>query len=100
METITLEKYGHIISDSSLGGSILNDISSALSKGKAVTVDFQNVISMATFCSKQIFGSLYIRLTPQVFFDKIRMVNASSDMKIIVRLGIEKALSDQEVLVS
>lgn len=95
MNTIILKKYGQVISDSDLGGSIFNDINVSLEKNHNITIDFKDVISMATFCSKQIFGNLYIKLTPQVFFDRIRMINATHDMRIIVRLGIEKALSDQ-----
>ncbi len=97
MSTIALKGYGQVISDSDLGGTILTDIKSALVANHVIDIDFEGVISMATFCSKQIFGSLYVELTPQVFFDRVRLVNVSHDMRTIVRLGIEKALADEKV---
>ena len=93
-KTIQLSSYGHVISDSELGSQIFNDIVTALGKYKAVTIDFDEVISMATFCSKQIFGSLYTSMSSTEFFERIVMKNASNDMRVIIRLGIEKALED------
>ncbi|RIV25121.1 DUF4325 domain-containing protein [Fibrisoma montanum] len=95
MQTITLSEYGRVISESELGNQILEDINAMLIDNESIIIDFTDVISMATFCSKQIFGQLYISMTPQDFFKRITIKNASEDMRIIVRLGIEKALDDQ-----
>ena len=94
MRTIFLSSYGHVISDSELGNRIYSDILDALSNFNVVTIDFKDVISMATFCSKQIFGKLYSTMSSQDFFKRVVIQNASNDMRIIVRLGIEKALDD------
>ena len=92
METITLASYGKVISDTALSSRIYNDIDRALQGDQIVEIDFSNVIAMATFCSKQIFGDFYIKLGSENFFNKVIIKNASRDMRVIVRLGIEKAL--------
>ena len=97
METIHLNTYGLVISDSTLGESIHSDIMQALQGSEVVGIDFTDVISMATFCSKQIFGTIYKELGPHTFFSRIRIINAEEPMRIIVRLGIEKALEDSPI---
>ncbi|MVM33649.1 DUF4325 domain-containing protein [Spirosoma sp. HMF4905] len=95
MKTIYLKHYGFVISDSELGQKIFDDIISALDEFNFLTIDFDEIISMATFCSKQIFGKLYLKLSSKVFFERVRIANATNEMRIVVRLGIEKALEDQ-----
>jgi|GEM_PF-1548441 len=96
MINITLASYGTIISDAFLGSQIYADIEKALNAHQNLEIDFAGVIAMATFCSKQIFGDFYVKLGSEAFFDRIRIKNASKDMRIVVRLGIEKALEDQD----
>lgn len=49
---------------------------------------------MATFCAKQIFGKLYIDLTPSVFYNNIKIIRATEDVKLIIRLGIQNAVEN------
>lgn len=91
---IELKKYGLIISDQDSGKVIYEKIKQEiLVHGKCI-VDFQDVKSMATYNAKQIFGKLYLDLGSNDFFEKIEIKNASEDLKLIIRLGIQSALED------
>jgi len=93
---IQLSDYGSIISDKQIGEKIYHTLSSALKKGVLVEIDFQGIKSMATFCAKQIFGALYLELTPPVFFEKIEMKNVSEDLKLIIKMGIQDAIETRD----
>ena len=93
--TITLSKYGHVISDKDIGESIYIDVKAELKKGNDIIVDFANIKSMATFNAKQIFGRLYLEMGSESFFDKIDLKNASPDVKLIIRMGIQNALDER-----
>ena len=92
MTTISLNQYAPIISDDTIGEEIFTAISNALS-ADTVTVDFDGVKSMATFCAKQIFGRLYKSLGPESFYTKIWIKNANEEIKVIIRMGIVSALN-------
>lgn len=92
---IKLEQYGPIISDKAIGDEIYAKISSALATGNSVEIDFTSIKSMATFCAKQIFGRIYLELTPQVFFEKLILKNALEDVKLIIKIGIQNAIEEQ-----
>lgn len=93
---IQLEKYGLVISDQEIGKEIYSEITKILKSNPKCIVDFQNIKSMATFNAKQIFGKLYLDLGAVVFFDKIEIKNATDDLKLIIRLGIQSAIEDEE----
>jgi hypothetical protein len=93
---IELKKYGVIISDQNSGKVIFDKIKETLELQDKCIVDFQEVKSMATYNAKQIFGKLYIELGSNVFFEKIEIKNASEDLKLIIRLGIQSALEDKK----
>ncbi len=92
---IELKKYGVIISDQNSGKVIIDKIKETLKLQDKCIVDFKDVKSMATYNAKQIFGKLYIELGSNVFFEKIEIKNASEDLKLIIRLGIQSALEDK-----
>ena len=92
---IKLEQYGPIISDKAIGDEIYLKISDALAKEKSVEIDFNNIKSMATFCAKQIFGRMYLELTPKIFFEKLILKNALEDVKLIIKIGIQNAIEEQ-----
>ena len=48
---------------------------------------------MATYCAKQIFGTLYVELTPPIFSKQIVLANVSEDVKAAILLGIRFAIS-------
>jgi len=89
-----INSYGPIISDKSIGAKIYEELSSALKDKDVVNVDFIGVVSMATFCAKQIFGRLYIELGADSFFQRIKLLNVNEDLKIIIKMGIQSALDE------
>ena len=92
---IKLEKFGPIISDKKLGNDISKLIEESLKSHKSIEIDFKNVISMATFCAKQIFGKLYVNKGAEYFFENIKMSNVNDDLKIIIKMGIQSAIEDK-----
>ena len=92
---IELKKYGLIISDQDSGKIIYEKIKQEISLHSKCIVDFLDVKSMATYNAKQIFGKLYLELGSNDFFEKIEIKNASEDLKLIIRLGIQSAIEDE-----
>jgi len=93
---ILVKKYGHILSDQEVGSQLLAEIQNALKKGEQVILNFDEVKTMATFCSKQIFGHLYLKLSPEVFNEKIEFKNVNEDLKLLIKIGIQSALDEQK----
>lgn len=93
---IELRKYGTIISDQESGLIIYNEIKTILNSDKSCVVDCSNVKSMATYNAKQIFGKLYLELGSEVFFEKIEIKSASDDLQLIIMLGIQSAIEDDD----
>ncbi|OXA65463.1 hypothetical protein B0A67_24400, partial [Flavobacterium aquidurense] len=75
---------------------IYTEIKKIISENNNCIIDFKDVKSMATFNAKQIFGKLYLELGSNLFFEKIEIKNASDDLKLIIRLGIQSALEDKK----
>jgi len=92
---IQLEKFGPIISDKKIGNDISKLIEKSLQSKKSIEIDFKNVISMATFCAKQIFGKLYIEHGAEFFFENIKMSNVNDDLKVIIKMGIQSAIDEK-----
>lgn len=86
--------FGPIISDKAIGAKIYSEISSALKDKSVINIDFIGVVSMATFCAKQVFGRLYIEMGADLFFERIKFLNVSEDLKIIIKMGIQNAIED------
>jgi STAS-like domain of unknown function (DUF4325) len=91
---IDLKSYGPVISDKAVGDSIYSIIKQELNKNSKVTIDFKDVISMATFNAKQIFGKLYLELGASAFASKLELKNVNNDLRLIIRMGIESAIED------
>lgn len=91
---INLLDFGSVINDKETGEALYSAIKVLLKENNTVEVNFSGVITMATFCAKQTFGRLYVELGPQDFFNRLVLKNANSDLKFIVRTGIESALTD------
>lgn len=94
MKTIDLSKYSPIISDKGIGEEIYNIIKKGLESNDNITIDMSNIKSMATFCAKQIFGKLYLEIGANSFFERLILKNASSDLKAIIKVGIQNAIED------
>jgi hypothetical protein len=96
MKELNLSQYGPIVSSKTVGEEIYSIIKSSLAKEQNVTVNLENIKSMATFCAKQIFGKLYLELGSQQFFDRITLKGADNDLKTIIQIGIQHALEEQK----
>lgn len=94
MNMVSLQDFAPIISDRQAGEKIYQLIKDFRPESAVVNVDMKDIKSMATFCAKQIFGRLYLELTPSVFYDNIRIINATDDIKLIIKLGIQSAISE------
>jgi hypothetical protein len=94
MTNISLNKYGPIISSKSIGKEIYELIDSKLSSMEIVKIELTDIKSMATFCAKQIFGRLYLKLGSEKFFERIQITGADDDIKTIIMIGIQNALEE------
>ncbi|GAK75899.1 hypothetical protein JCM19296_1496 [Nonlabens ulvanivorans] len=96
MKNINLNDFGPIISTKESGDKILKLITEGLKINNQISVDLASIRSMATFCAKQIFGRLYVSLGAEKFFESIEIVNASDDLKSIIKIGIQSAIQEGE----
>lgn len=94
--TVSLKEYGPLLSDKKVGEEILKKIKLHLEKSGVLNIDFTGITSMATFCAKQIFGSLYLELGPEIFFERIKFLKVNEDLKIIIKMGIQNAIEESE----
>jgi hypothetical protein len=94
---IELAKYGPIISEKEIGEIIYQEIKKAtISSSEKIQIDLGQTKTMATFCAKQIFGQLYVEMGSKFFFEKLIFVNASNEMQVIIRIGIQSAIEEQQ----
>jgi len=96
METINLNKYAPLITRRELGGEIYSLIRHGLDKSDEVEVSMTNIVSMTTFCAKQIFGRLYVELGREEYRRRLRFVNLSDDVNFIIRIGITNAVKESK----
>lgn len=94
MIKVSLEKFGAIVSDQEVGGQILSLIKSSLGESESIEIDLSSIKSMATFCAKQIFGELYIKMGPESFFERVKIINASNDIRLLIKIGIQSAIEE------
>ena len=94
-KNIVLDEFAPIISSKESGTAIYELIKEANPYENEITIDMQNIKSMATYCAKQIFGKLYVELTPKIFNTNIIIKNASDNVKLIIRLGIRFAVDSE-----
>ena len=71
MNTIDLKDFGPIISDKETGNRIYDLIKEKNPNSSVVQIDMESIKSMATFCAKQIFGRLYIKITKAEYYNNI-----------------------------
>ena len=91
---INLSEFSPVISSKEDGEEIFNRLKKALDSDDLIEIDFDKIKTMATFCAKQIFGSLYIKLGADVFFRRIHFINVSDDVKVIIQSGIQNAIEE------
>ena len=94
MTTINLSKYGPLITRKELGEEIYSLIKHALVGDDEVEVSMTHIVSMTTFCAKQVFGRLYVELGREEYRRRVRLVNVSEDVNFIIRIGITNAVKE------
>lgn len=92
MKSISLQQYSPIISDKEKGNVIYNDIFELDPQNEQVEIDMTGIMSMTIFCAKQIFGQLYKKLGSCLFEKNIILKNVSSDVLLIIKMGIKNAV--------
>jgi hypothetical protein len=93
--TIDLGEYGNAIVDTTTGDEIYVRLKHMLGTHEVVEVNLKRIVTMATFCAKQVFGRLYIELGPEVFFKRILLKDSSNELRYIITTGIKNALKTQ-----
>lgn len=88
MTTIKLDTYGPIISDIEVGDEIYNKIISNNPETNQITIDMAGIISMTTYCSKQIFGRLFEKIGMRTFNRNIYFKNTTDDVDFLIQMGI------------
>ncbi len=95
MKSLSLQPYSPIINDKTIGERIYNEILGLDPKENRVEIDMAGIISMTTYCAKQIFGKLYKELGPNLFENNIILKKVSSDVLLIIKMGIKNAVLQQ-----
>jgi hypothetical protein len=85
------------IADKEVGEEVLSKIEAALRQNEKVILDFDGISVMTTFCGKQIFGRLYLKIGADEFFRRLTLKNVRDDLKIIIEQGILNALDSQKI---
>lgn len=96
MNTIRIENYAKILSREDLARQIYDAIMQCVPADDGIIIDMKGVITMTTQCAKLIFGKLYVELTPSVYFEKVKFVNKSQELDIIISFGIEHAIRESK----
>ena len=93
--TIDLGEYGNAIVDTATGDEIYIRLKNMLGSNEVVEVNLKRIVTMATFCAKQVFGRLYVELGAEVFFKRILLKDSSNELRYIITTGIKNALKNQ-----
>lgn len=91
-----MNKYAPLITRRELGGEIYTLIRRGLDRNDEVEVSMTHIVSMTTFCAKQIFGRLYVELGREEYRRRIHLVNLSDDVNFIIRIGITNAVKESK----
>lgn len=94
MKTVDLSKYAPIISDKKVGEEILKEIMQVFPQTEEVKINMDGIISMTTYCAKQIFGHLYNLLGPVKFEQHIKFKAVTEDVLLIIKMGIRNAVME------
>lgn len=94
MRKINLNKYAPLITRRELGDEIYSLIKEELNVSDEVEILMTDVVSMTTFCAKQIFGRLYVELGREEYRRRVHLINSSDDVNFIIRIGITNAVKE------
>ena len=86
---ISLKEYAPVINEAVIGDEILKIIRQCDPENNIVHIDMQGIVSMTTFCAKQIFGTLFKDLGEKKYGTNIKPESTTSDIDLIISLGID-----------
>lgn len=95
MTKIDLSVYAPIISDKNVGEEIYKKIQEASPQMSSIEICMNGIVSMTTFCAKQIFGRLYNQLGSKLFNQNVKFNGASEDLMLIIKMGIRNAMMER-----
>ena len=96
MKNVALKEYGQIFSEKEDGDKLYEQIKKLLNQSdEIIYLNFDGVISMATFCAKQVFGRLYIEQGAEEFFKRIKFSSVNKNLQLIIKIGIQNAINDK-----
>ena len=78
-----------MLTDKSKGEEIFEQIKRLNPMEEVVEIDLEGIVSMATFCARQIFGRLYVELGPEKFGRNVILKNMNEDVEYIIKWGIQ-----------
>ena len=86
---ISLKNYAPVINEAVIGDKILKEIRDCDPENNIIHIDMQGIISMTTFCAKQIFGALFKDLGEKTYYSNIKPESTTRDIDLIIELGID-----------
>lgn len=96
MATYNLNNYSPLITKKDLGEEIYQQIRDMLKVNDQIDVEMGQIVSMTTFCAKQIFGRLYVELGREEYKRRVHLINPSEDVYFIIRIGVTNAVRESK----
>ena len=90
---LQMSKYKSIVIRKVDGENIYTEIKTHLANDELVIIDFSEIETMTTYFAKQVFGRLYVEIGPENFSKRIKFVSMSSDVELVIKIGIAGAIS-------
>lgn len=89
MNQFSFNEFRPMLTDKMKGEEIYEQIMRLNPHDEIVEIDLDGIVSMATYCARQIFGRLYVELGADVFSRNIVLKNMSDDVEYIIKWGIQ-----------
>lgn len=90
---LQMSKFKSIVIRKVDGENVYSEIKSHLANDELVIIDFSEIETMTTYFAKQVFGRLYVEIGSDNFSKKIKFVRMSSDVELVIKIGIAGAIS-------
>jgi hypothetical protein len=90
---LQMSKFKSIVIRKDDGENVFTEIKRHLANDELVIIDFSEIETMTTYFAKQVFGRLYVEMGPDNFSKRIKFVRMSSDVELVIKIGIAGAIS-------
>lgn len=92
MDSIQLKKFGVAITQKGIADDIYNQIKALSPQTTEIVVDMSGVVAMTTQCANIIFGKLYRELGSDLYFQNIKVENATKAIQFVIDMGLDHAI--------